>query len=331
MSQRPPPAKVTDVYAAGQFRVEGKLNACYWRNGVKVPLAKADGIETSWSRAIAISGGHVYNAGVEISTNRKACLWIDDKPEITLEEGKSFASSIIARGDYLYIGGYCNVSSRDTACVWKVKASDTTDITRIDIAADPAYTDDTVSGICIEDGKLYMSVSRHSTAGYTAALWVYDESLNKHKVDNVGAADKSRATDITVKDGVTYITGIENQKACFWIGKVVTGLSDVISDASGIAIKDGSVYVGGNTRQDGKQYLCYWKNNAAGCNLVSAGVTSQMISSAFAMDGDDIYVGGYYKPDGFTNFSGLICKNGEVLLDINEDGSVLYDIVVVTR
>jgi hypothetical protein len=80
------------------------------------------------------------------------------------------------------------------------------------------------------------------------------------------------------------------ERATIWINGTATTLSNSYSQAFGLAIQNGNIYVAGNNTLNSKSVACYWKNN----NVVylTGGTESSSVAMAIVTTPTDVYIAG---------------------------------------
>jgi len=134
------------------------------------------------------------------------------------------------------------------------------------------------------------------TKGNRACYWKDEE------VTILGVSE-SFSTDIYVDDdGTVYVSGMEDDVACYWIDdqtqKMELGIAGISSLASAITVtNDGDVYVSGRWND----LACYWINDKNNKIMLGDDDNDYKNSWGFGIDitnDGDVYVAGYdYYPD----------------------------------
>lgn len=104
-----------DVYICGDYTIEPKLMACYWKNGALTSLTDAT---PSYAKSVAVQGGDVYIAGYAAS---KAVYWKNGTMAQLNTPGTAASADAIALvGSDIYVAGsYYTADGKGMACYWK--------------------------------------------------------------------------------------------------------------------------------------------------------------------------------------------------------------------
>jgi len=186
--------------------------------------------------------------------------------ERSLPGGDYSGQAIVYANDEVYIAG-----KENGACYWK-------GTTRIALPVPSDATYSIATSITVINGVVYTAgyYSRGSSINYDiktsrACYWI-----GTTRVDLPSPSDSmpSRATSITVANGIVYTSGsyfenatvnglVSNEIACYWQGTTRVDLSNdrISSRANIITVVDGIVYTAGAHNTIGSYYStpCYWR------------------------------------------------------------------------
>jgi len=185
---------------------------------------------------------NTYIAGSYMDGNtEKACYWKNGE-RITLENGRKAVAITVANGkvytagDYLTDKVYAFDIFYSKPCYW---------IDGIRIAF-PNYIYGTIKSMTVINGSVYsIGVDTYPTRSDYYLL------VNT----NTQSSSKECLEYITTVDGVTYISGYSGSPYYSAYGQRV-GLDG--SNAYGITVVNGSVYVAGNDYRSNNSIPCYW-------------------------------------------------------------------------
>ena len=197
--------------------------ACYWQNGERTDLLDIPAwANEPYATGITVADGAVYVTGSykDNNYNSTPCYWENGKrTDIAVPNGVRGASvsDIVVSDGIVYLAGEYNTDSgyRGYYCV---------DGTSKNLGIPKSAESTDVTGIAVIDGNVYVTGS-HSYGDwgametyYTACYW-----KNGERID-LGPANHSRATDIAVLHGQSYISGYFEDRntriACCWINGV---------------------------------------------------------------------------------------------------------------
>lgn len=297
---------MTDVYLGG--RAENK--PCYWKNGQISYLEHAEG-KSGAVTDILVLDNVPYSVGYDDFHSQKVSLWAGSN-RYDFEAGS--ATSICAcEPGYIYIGG--RASSDKTATCWKVKLSDFSVEGTIKATLTAGIQSSNVTDICFDGNKVHMACSEFTGSEFKHFILSSKVGGAQSRTD---LAKAKSLTGIEIKDGKTYVSGAIDEgsgdRACYWVDGEPIVLSSKTSKAWDIALKGNDVYVLG--KEDSPGAICYWVN---GDRKALDNVDNKpTFPSAIALDGDDVYVAGYYDMS-TSNFAGFAMKNGSIFLkkDVN--------------
>jgi hypothetical protein len=252
------------VYFAG--RSNNGLVPSYWKkNGERVDLPVPAGVSDVYTAGMAVVNGSIYVAGVyTLDTVKYPCYWKDgERVDLPLPADriadKTYLTGMTAANGSVYITGQYRLDGAEawnkTACYWK-------DGERVDLPEAG-----TAAAIFVSEGSVYVAGTRNfrisARSWNTGACYWKDGELVQ--LDTYA----SGARDIAVAGGSVYVAGEDFGYACYWkdgeridLGRERDG--DLIrmtkSEALGIAVLDGSVYIAGNWRSNDLLAPCFWKD-----------------------------------------------------------------------
>ncbi len=249
------------IYIGGMYLDEttGRMLPCYWKNGVQTDLPIPDGTEadtTNPTYSVSVSDGSVYVDG---------SYYISDRNNII-------------------------------PCYWK-------DGIRTDLPL-PEGTQKVIAGAfysSVLDGSIHIigSLLQDYDADWSNCYWK-DGVLS----DLPASAKNGYLVSIAAAEGAVYIAGAYFDDAVgeyvtgYWKEGNFTGLDYPAGatncDPSDIAIPDGSVYVTGNYKIDGRSFCCYWKDGVRTDLPLPAEIWSPY-SRGIAVSEGSVYVGGNYE------------------------------------
>ncbi|MGN6294134.1 MAG: hypothetical protein ACTHMV_15415 [Chitinophagaceae bacterium] len=256
-----------DVFVSCSGEFAGN-NVTYWKNTTAVNLADASIIYPAM-RDIVIAGGNLYTLGIAYINNFEKIVpvyWKNQDPVVKLSTYSSSASdaqSIAVYGNDIYItGSTVNPQPQSgyttTACYWKngipiflqsLSASNENGLAK---SLKMVGSDVHVVGDAYRPG---MGVQ----VG-TAYHW-----KNGTPIPLTGTDSFSYANDLAIEGTDVYIAGAvagpdKIFHAAYWKNGILKVLDPIISEANGISVFEGDVYVVGNRSID---LAIVWKNNAA--------------------------------------------------------------------
>jgi hypothetical protein len=223
-------------------------NAAYLKNEVKIELPS--GSAGSISTAIAVSGNHVYVAGLGITgnifngnQNYIAKYWKNGNA-INLTDGTNGAQvwSIAVSGNDAYVAGMewngksyqdasGNTYKKSVAKYWKNSiAVILTDGTEHAITKSIAVSGTDVYVAGTEwNGKSYQDASGYTHKKSIAKYWKNGKAVNL-----TDGTEDAEAKSIAVSGNDVYVAGTVNGYATYWKNGVAVKLSNVESDANSI-------------------------------------------------------------------------------------------------
>jgi len=252
----------TDVYIAGNVTDgSGVLQGRYWKNLVEGTLS--EGLLQHTTGGIAVSGGGVYVAGFESSTDgnvfNTAEYWKNGTETLlTTQPEYAQATAVAVHGSDVYVIGstlYPNDGFRGLV-YWKNGVENQL-----------AVSGGTASGIAItSNNDIYIS-GDDQTGSNHAMYW--------KNGTQVMLASGATTTCIAVSGNDVYVGGMisngTHNVAVYWKNGVQVSLTDGVTDAevNGIAIVGNDVYACGYRTNsptqnplypDANQWPVYWKN-----------------------------------------------------------------------
>ncbi len=97
------------IYTGGYYYNRGLDVACYWDEGVCIPLNLPEEIGDSYCTSIVVSGGIIYAGGYYRNiSNDVACVWVNNsRTDLTVPDGAvhAYCTSIAVYNGTVYAGG----------------------------------------------------------------------------------------------------------------------------------------------------------------------------------------------------------------------------------
>lgn len=246
-----------DIYVAGVKTYNGlDYMAVYWTNGTPSYLTDSTkGIE-SFANALSLSGSDVYVGGYIVSSG--ATWW---KNGIAYPVNtQSAASGICVSGSDVYLGGETFLSAGTNAAYWK-----NGNIVTLTNADNTGHNGGSISSVFVSGNDVYVAgITRDAPTGNrNATYWKNGAAttLNTSSKDAI-------ASSIYVDNGDVYVCGSENENgvyvAEYWKNNNMVKLSTSKSNATGIFVLNGHVYVSGNTIDGtGAAFATVWVDGSA--------------------------------------------------------------------
>jgi len=314
------------VNVAGFFQNDSNQNyPCLWNDGTGTELTET-ALGNNDATSVFVSDGTAFVAGSVSGDDgyAVACYWTCllnqeagsgvTAQRVDLPDGGdrgAQALSVFVDGDMVYLAGYeSDASSVMRACYWthEIGAEDAVQyyLTDGDLHAQ-------ASAVFVRNGAVYMSGYTTNASGDKVACYWTDSSVGA--VSMIVSDYDSEAYSVFVDgSGTIYTAGYRSTGdtdndtiACYWVGPGdrCVDLSAAESDANGILVDDGVVYVCGSdyVTADSLLRACYWTDSAAVDAddpervLMDSGSTMSYASSLFLTD-LKIYVAGCYISGG---------------------------------
>lgn len=237
------PTPASGFYAANSIAVDNNtVYVCsgeyYWINGT------AKGFPAQFNgKAVAASGGSVYFAGqVNLSIGSYSTLlayyWPGSGSSMQLKTpGKArnddAMCAYISEGAN-YAGGYYTSGSVQYPCYWK-------DGECVTLAVPQGMTENTVGGICVVGGNVYVAGTCGNGETTLACYW---ENNSLTELELPDGAYNATVSGITVAGGKVCVSGqyqdrTDKVRACYWINGERTDLPKGSAEsayATGIAL-----------------------------------------------------------------------------------------------
>lgn len=288
----------TDIFIAGMQwdSLSGKDVSGYWKNDVFNRNALTSNYN-HYANAIALSGDDVYITGFENRPTEWKCqVWKNGQHQYSLSDTYSEGRAIAVSGSDVYVGCYLyEAPSTRMAALWKNQLPPTIFDTSIN-SYSPAVNDLAISGADVyaggfadNMGKIWKNgtdMGLTNTAGITikaiavAGTDVYATANigtntirywknNTYTDITVTGGRQIYVSDIAVEGNDVYVSGWENTGtigiAKYWKNGLEVSLGDGVrsSTAWGIAVKNGKVYVAGNSAAGSVSFIDYatiWEN-----------------------------------------------------------------------
>ncbi len=302
------PNDLFDMYIAGSYIDQGKVQACYWKNGERIPLPVPENAESSRAEKIIFSGDTMYIAGVHGGPylwGFVPCYWKDgirfDVTEISGWIYKQLHLSVNNTGD-VYLSTRVEYEMSSGFTVWKNGV----------IIAEPSFGNPRNFGIdgfdIIDDDIYYTGISSNSTSS-SATYWKNGDSKE------LSAPSRSWAFGINKFDERTYVLGayytdynrdgIYFYVNCYWKDGMRTDLERKkysSDDCTGISVIGDDVYCSGYdsmyVHENNGLYhkdirACYWKNGKY-TDIHPRG-TKKSVAQGIASDKRDFILVGWYN------------------------------------
>ncbi|WP_157986517.1 hypothetical protein [Chitinophaga alhagiae] len=278
-----------DVYVAVQL--QGNPNrALYWKNS-DIAYLSASG-RHAFAKSVFVNETGVYIAGEEHNASGVyvAKYWKDGQA-VNLSDGTkhAFASGIVIAGNNVYVSGSQETTGQRQAKYWvNGAAHHLTDGAR--------YA--TASAIFVSGNDVYVSGNMNEPME-RARYW---KNGSEVILSQTGGTIRSVANSISVSGNDVYVAGYQQFDAAsggkyiatVWKNGAATllGPSTNNSYATGVAVKNGHVYVAAYENVQGINVARIWKNNTI-LTTLSNGSIDEQTSSLFVTDQEDVYVAGY--------------------------------------
>jgi len=258
-----------NVYIVGAVSInqntapfDQNLQACYWKNGVKVNLPHfLTDDNYAGARAITVVNNDVYvlgELGDSFSSRRRLVFWKNGvlNPVTTFSATDSyFGNTIYVFNNDVYVGGviYGAGGSGFTAAFWKNGAE-----TRLDSSGASAIND-----LVVNQNGVHALFATYAGGGVITTIKYWKDNV----VTNI-SSQSPKAGKILVKGTDVYITGSERatestiSKAHFWKNGIKTELAGgntfVANDIKmGV---NGDLFIYASLDNGGSGAFTYWKN-----------------------------------------------------------------------
>ncbi len=319
-SAPPPEIRTPSVNVAGFIQnVDNQCFPCLWNDGTGTELETEPGSGVYYGTAV--SDGIAYVSG---GFRGVACYWAcrlvpaaegavtADRVDLPQSGSNgALAQSVFVDGNTVYLAGYeYNASYAGRACYWThiIGSTDAVQHFLTDGSADAQ-----VGAVYFRNGTLYMAGYYTNASGDRVACYWTDSGQSA--VPLIVSDYDSEARSVFVDDaGTVYTAGYrsageeeDDMIACYWVGPGdrSVDLSASASDAAGILVDAGSVYVSGNdyVTADGLNRACYWTDSATADLedpervLLDSGPT-QSYAGSHCLTDSKIYVPGCYISGG---------------------------------
>lgn len=259
-----------DVYVTGSIRVTPAtgspyIQACYWKNNVKVNLPHTTSAETyANGTAITVINGDVYVVGefyASFSEKSRIVLWKNGVSSFVTPYSTTThynSESICVYNNDVYVAGYGSNPTTDyNAKFWK---------NGIETTLSTNYS--TCSSIIANQNGIHVLFEDQviGGSGFNTAIKYWKDGVST----TISTLNTKRPElgKMAIKGTDVYITGGENAigsfdyEACYWKNSVKTKLAGGLT-LTGDIIKiaaNGDVFIT-NELDDGPEELIYWKNN----------------------------------------------------------------------
>ncbi|HEX3049006.1 MAG TPA: hypothetical protein VHY08_29960, partial [Bacillota bacterium] len=254
------------VYTAGSYYDGSNYKPCYWINTTAVPLTIPGSTVQGTAHAITVaSDGAVYTAGECLNDSGSLtipCYWQNNSALVDLSPaGTTIGSAYtiqISDGS-IYVGGYYKDSNNyNKPCYWS-GTSHPLSSTANKFSLPAGENNGIIVSLFVAGGNCY-------AAGSTSQA-CYWRSSGSNPLPISGAVTLNA---IYVADGVVYIVGAQDDRACYWTdsGAGATAnnllLPDTISSAAAnsIYVFEGTPYCVGVYNDGSKDIACYWSGNS---------------------------------------------------------------------
>jgi len=303
---------VRTVLVAGYYSTPSFIDvACYWKNGELIVLG--DGVDSSHSYSIAVSGNNIYIAGYYTNSNlvQVACYWIDDvESRVDLGDGinSSYSTDIAVSGNNIYVSGY---EASSGAFYWLINDN----ITRIDLNPNPMAS---ASSIFVEGDNVYVLGVNASTE---PCYWT-------NGVETI-LANADSASSIFVEGGNVYVSGVNSSfEPCYWTNNTATILTreGSFTYVNDIYVSGSDIYIAGSDYIGAIFTACYWGPDGTKTNFDS-GTFGAWAESIFFFEGD-IYISGYYYIDASNYTPCYWINTSDSRVDLSTDygqGTSIWD------
>ena len=309
------------VYVAVQF--QGNRNkALFWKNTNTTNLS--DGSRHAFAKSIFVNETGVYVAGEEhnASSVYEAKYWKNGQP-VVLSNGvkHAFASGIAVSGSNIYVCGSQETSGQRQAKYWV----NTTEHNLTNGAKYAVANSIYVSGIDVYvAGNMNepMEVARYWKNGSETIL------------PQTSGTVRSVGNNIYVNGNDVYVAGYQQFDAAnggkyiatLWKNGTITLLGNTANNsyATGVTVKNNTVYAATYENIQGVNVAKVWKNNTLLQTISTAGINEQT-SSIFVTPQEDVYVAGY-SGNINTGIQAKYWKNG--VSHSNNNGTFAWGIFV---
>ena len=255
------------AYVVGRYYdSNGRVGACYWKDGVVTKLEGAAGRNDDmpdYAAAIAVSDNKIYVTGHYYAdySNWAPCYWVDGVlTTLTLPAGATSGAvySIGISGGKIYMPGYAYEAQKKIPGYWLDDA-----FVSLNIPDGASFQIATGMDIVVADKVYIMGTYSLNSVRYPC-VWV--DGVRTELALDPSANGGAYATSLAVADGKVYVVGYsvaDNlEKACYWADGTRTNLDtpdNMFSSGMSIGVIDGKVYVGGRYYDSSYTYKpCYW-------------------------------------------------------------------------
>jgi hypothetical protein len=297
-------ASGSNVYISGFESATSSLlypySPVFWLNGAATSLADSNGsVANGFARAIALSGGDVYIAGIRGYDSQKdqvpystdsatypvtgsvATVWKNGMPLTLTGYGsvgmvdsgqyanrffEDYVNGIFVSGSDVYVSGGTTWQSAAHAEYWKNGVP-------VDLAGSLIYSGPNntsgfpqSTGIFVAGSDVYVSGLQQTTTAGTVALYWKNSTPVLLSTDSLSG---SVANAVFVSGSDVYVAGWQNinnySRAMVWKNGTPTALTgnDTSSQANSVIVAGNDVYVAGITWVAPNNYVAtYWKNGA---------------------------------------------------------------------
>ena len=298
-----------------------------WNDETEFKLT-SDASGNNDAACVDISDGVAYVSGsVNDNGYETACYWtciLRDSASgtsvgrdlISLPDtgaGDAKAHAVRVDGNTVYLPGYQSDSVK-SACYW-VDAEDSAPVQHILPLPDGASGDSEAYAVFTRNGVVYLAGYYTDASGDKVACYWTDSSASAVRLI-VSDYDSEAFSVFVDESGTVYTAGHRSTGeaetdaiACYWVGPGdrSVDLSTSASDAKGILVEDGLIYLAGSdyATADSLTRACYWTDSVLDDGegpvraLLDSGATTSYAFSLCRTD-STLYVAGFYISGGGT-------------------------------
>ena len=285
------PAVTKSVYVVG---FENNGSAKLWKDGVVSNLT--DGTKAAFAQSVYVANNDVYVAGDERENGKLVAKYWVNNEEVKLTDGQKYsrAYSIAKSGSDVHVAGFEDNGSHVVAKYWRNGTS---------IPLTDGSKTSTAHCVAISGSDVYILGYE---AGYVK-FW-------KNGIEKVfDSSYQVLVNSMTVDNTTVYLAGesLGNgliDRATYWVNDSAIYLTDgkYYSQANGIFVQSGNVYVAGAEHNGTKWVAKYWKN---GVEIPLTDGQNGAFGQSIFVDGSDVYVAGYQKSEN-ENVHAMYWVNG---------------------
>ena len=251
-----------DVYVAGVKAYNGRdYMAVYWANGTPTYLTDSTKGVESEAYGLYLSGNDVYVGGDIAFNAPSGATWWKNGLIYQVNDPASAVSSIFVSGSDVYVAGETYLSVGSDAAYWKNGT-----VVKLTNADNADNNGGVVNSIFVSGNDVYTAGNTWDGLSDNSCYATYWKNNIETKLNT--SATYAMASSIYIDNGDIYVCGTESKNgvyvAEYWKnGKMIT-LATTKSDATGIFVLNGHVYVSGSiTDETGAPIATVWVDGSA--------------------------------------------------------------------